>query len=114
MNYTRNQPIFFQKEPTQYRSAPNAVFVRDLGMLNFEEVCEIELTKENTLWIVRYSEIMSQEEYQKVTRMRWHQEIQMATEASKPKPTKKAIAEKLGISVSTLRKREQFIAEGEK
>jgi len=113
MNYTRNQPIFFQKEPTEYHSAPNAVFVRDLGMLNFEQVCEIE--RDGTLWIVRQSEIMSQEEYQKATRERWSEEVQAARDfldKTKTKTTKVAIAAKLGISTSTLRKRLKFIEEG--
>ncbi len=110
MNYTKNQPLFFQKKPTEYHSAPNATFLRDMGLLNFEPVCEIE--RDGQPWIVRYSEIKSQEEYQKATREKWVEQIEAAKTAVLPKTTKTAIADKLGISTSTLRKRMKFIEEG--
>ncbi len=110
MNYARNQPLFFQKEPTEYHSAPNATFLRDLGVVDFEPVCEIE--RDGQPWIVRYAEIKSQEEYQKATREKWVEQIEAAKTAALPKTTKIAIAAKLGISPSTLRKRLKFIEEG--
>ena len=41
----KNQPLFFKKKPNadQYNGQPNATFLRDLGMINFEPVCEIEI-----------------------------------------------------------------------
>lgn len=109
MNYKRNQPIYFQKEPASFHSAPNATFVRDMGEVNGEPVCEIE--RDGALWIVRYSEIRSEQEYLDELREEWTQAIEAAKKAILPKTTKVAIAAKLGISTATLRKRMRFVEE---
>lgn len=107
MNYKRNQPIYFQKEPTSFHSAPNATFVRDMGAVHGEPVCEIE--RDGALWIVRYSEIKSQEEFLAALKEEWIEKIETAKKAVLPKTTKVAIANKLGICTATLRKRMRFV-----
>ena len=108
----KNQPLFFKKKPNadQYNGQPNATFLRDLGMINFEPVCEIEI--EGAPWIVRYSEIESQESAAERMRLEWSQKISMAkTQISGDKKTKVAIAAVLGISTATLRKRMKWLEE---
>jgi len=106
----RNQPIFFKKKLSAdfYNGAPNATFVRDLGVVDFDPVCEIDV--EGHKWIVRYSEIETQEEA--VVRMKdeWMQKIGIAKMGIKSeKKTKTAIAAVLDISTQTLRKRMKWL-----
>lgn len=111
MNYKRNEPIYFQKEEKDFHSTPNATFVRDLGLVNLDPVCEIE--REGTLWIVRYSEIKSQKEWLKHLKFEWTAKINRAVDSIPgDKKTKAAIAAKLRISTATLRKRMKFLEEG--
>jgi len=108
----KNQPLFFKKKPNadQYNGQPNAIFLRDLGTVNFEPVCMIEV--EGAPWIVRYSEIESQESAAERMRLEWSQKISMAKEQiSGDKKTKVAIAAVLGISTATLRKRMKWLEE---
>jgi len=108
----KNQPLFFKKKPNadQYNGQPNATFLRDLGMINFEPVCEIEI--EGAPWIVRYSEIESQEEAAARMKAEWADKIKAASlQVSGDKKTKVAIASALGISTATLRKRMKWLEE---
>jgi len=108
----KNQPLFFKKKPNadQYNGQPNATFLRDLGMINFEPVCEIEI--EGAPWIVRYSEIESQEEAAGRMRLDWTAKIEAAKkEISGDKKPKWKIAAVLGISTATLRKRMKWLEE---
>lgn len=108
----KNQPLFFKKRLSadQYNGTPNATFLRDMGMINSEPVCEIEI--EGAPWIVRYSEIETQEEAAARMKLDWTAKIEAAKkEISGDKKTKAAIAAALGISTTTLRKRMKWLEE---
>jgi len=106
----RNDPVFFKKQITTLNSQPNATFLRDLGEVKGEAVCEIYYM--GAPWIVRVSEIRTKDEAMTEARYELNEKIQAAREAVLPKKTKTAIAGKLGICVRTLNKWVEFV-EGE-
>ena len=96
--------IWFKKLPQTEDSKTNAYFLRDLGVLNGEPVCEILYCGEK--WIVRVSETLTQEQGLAEAARRIKATIDKHRE---PVQTKEALSRKCGISTGTLRKRLLFI-----
>jgi hypothetical protein len=101
--YKKGQPVWFKRKPRGAGVFPDSEFVRDMGMVQEEPVCEI-IYRRNT-WIVRYSEIKAGlSDYAKQLK----EEIDSKTLLGQ---FKKDLAAALGISPATLNKRLKFIAE---
>ena len=99
----RNTPIFFKKLPQTEETKTNAVYIRSLGQLNGEEICEIKYLQE--LWKVAESEVLTE----RMGRLRRAQQIDGEISAVRTDGMKnKQLADALKISTSTLKKRLEF------
>lgn len=106
----KNTPVFFKKVPKRLDCEANAEYLRDLGTVGGEEVCEIARWPDMERWIVKRSEIKDERAALDEIVQNWEDEIVAAKERNQ---TKAAWAAKIGISPGTLRRRLRLIKERE-
>src|SRR5690348_3312622 len=96
-HYNRGQSVWLKRRPLNEAAMPDAEFVRPMGVLNGQPVCEI--TYRGKPWTVRYSEISGDsEEFARKLK----EQIDSKTLLGQ---YKKDLALALGISTSTLNRR---------
>lgn len=103
---TPSQECWFRRNPKNDQSKPNAIYLRPLADLAGESVCEIEYKSDK--WIVRRREIKDAPTALRDLCDRWMDELSLAKCVVK-KPTKKALAEAIGICAETFNRRMAFI-----
>lgn len=110
----RCDPIFFKKKPTFSTLTGDGKFLRDVGVVQGQDVCEIEYHDQK--WLVRRSEIKDEKTAHEELANEIHAAIEVATALAiekHGKPFKVRIAALMQprISPKTLNKRMEFVKE---
>lgn len=104
MPLKKEQPLFFKKLPVTDTSPANAQFGRYVGVVNGEQVIEINHASQK--WLVRESEVLDRD----AALAKRAEELNAKIEALKPKHSRKpALLQALGICESTYRRWNQLI-----